>query len=189
MNFHLELRKSNCRKELKRRTGRSLDILEVRRHELTAACSPKWAPCRIRYYPGVGRIYVSGPAGQHIGWADTLADALSMNCPSLLQAKYCPETGFQTGRSQCNEKVSTDRPTHLCWRDLQPQRGPVPGGEFRRRVHRAESNAATHQGRDDLRCRGPGPVPDANGRAAAVAEGSKPVLLHAGAGGLKEGYR
>ena len=27
-------------------------------------------------YPGVGRIYVSGPAGQHIGWADTLADAL-----------------------------------------------------------------------------------------------------------------
>ena len=53
MNFHLELRKSNCRKELKRRTGRSLDILEVRRHELTAACSPKWAPCRIRYYPGV----------------------------------------------------------------------------------------------------------------------------------------
>ena len=55
MNFHYELRKSSCRKELKRRTGRSLDILEVRRHELTAACSPKWAPCRIRYYPGVGR--------------------------------------------------------------------------------------------------------------------------------------
>ncbi len=76
MNFHLELRKSGCRKELKRRTDRSLDILEVRRHELTAACSPKWAPCRIRYYPGVGRIYVSGPAGQHIGWADNLADAI-----------------------------------------------------------------------------------------------------------------
>ena len=76
MNVHLELRTRNCRKELKRRTGRSLDILEVRRHELTAACSPKWAPCRIRYYPGVGRIDVSGPAGQPIGWADTLADAL-----------------------------------------------------------------------------------------------------------------
>ena len=76
MNFHYELRKSSCRKELKRRTGRSLDLLEVRRHELTAACSPKWAPCRIRYYPGVGRIYVTGPAGQHIGWVDTLADAL-----------------------------------------------------------------------------------------------------------------
>ena len=35
MNFHYELRKSSCRKELKRRTGRSLDILEVRRHELS----------------------------------------------------------------------------------------------------------------------------------------------------------
>ena len=78
MNFHLELRKSNCRKELKRRTGRSLDILEVRRHELTAACSPKWAPCRIRYYPGVGRIYVTGPAGQYIAWADTLAAAIEL---------------------------------------------------------------------------------------------------------------
>ena len=76
MNFHLELRKSSCRKELKRQTGRSLDILEVRRHELVIGRSPTWAPCRIRYYPGVGRIYVSGPAGQHIGWADTLADAL-----------------------------------------------------------------------------------------------------------------
>ena len=78
MNFHLELRKSNCRKELKRRTGRSLDILEVRRHELTAACSPKWAPCRIRYYPGVGRIYIHGPAGQYIGWTDTLAAAIEL---------------------------------------------------------------------------------------------------------------
>ncbi|WP_317328141.1 hypothetical protein [Ruthenibacterium lactatiformans] len=53
-----------------------MDVLEVRRHELTAACSPKWAPCRIRYYPDVGRIYISGPAGQHIGWAGTLADAI-----------------------------------------------------------------------------------------------------------------
>ena len=78
MNFHLELRKSSCRKELKRRTGRSLDILEVRRHELTAACSPKWAPCRIRYYPGVGRIYIRGPAGQYIGWTDTLAAAIEL---------------------------------------------------------------------------------------------------------------
>ena len=76
MNFHLELRKSSCRKGLKRRTGRSLDILEVRRHELTAACSPKWAPCRIRYYPAVGRMFISGPGGQYIGWANTLADAL-----------------------------------------------------------------------------------------------------------------
>ena len=78
MNFHLELRKSSCRKELKRRTSRSLDILEVRRHELTAACSPKWAPCRIRYYPAVGRIYIHGPAGQYIGWTDTLAAAIEL---------------------------------------------------------------------------------------------------------------
>ena len=78
MNFHYELRKSNCRKELKRRTGRSLDILEVRRHELTAACSPKWAPCRIRHYPAVGRIYIHGPAGQYIGWTDTLAAAIEL---------------------------------------------------------------------------------------------------------------
>lgn len=76
MNFHVELLKSSCRKELKRQTGRSLDILEVRRHELVIGRSPTWAPCRIRYYPGVGRIYVSGPAGQHIGWADNLADAI-----------------------------------------------------------------------------------------------------------------
>ena len=76
MNFHLELRKSSCRKELKRRTGRSLDILEVRRHELVIGRSPTWAPCRIRYYPGVGRMFIRGPAGQYIGWADNLADAI-----------------------------------------------------------------------------------------------------------------
>ena len=93
MNFHLELRKSNCRKELKRRTGRSLDILEVRRHELTAACSPKWAPCRIRYYPGVGRIY--SPARRGSTSAGLIRWRMhSMNWPTPIQAKYCPETGF-----------------------------------------------------------------------------------------------
>ena len=97
MNFHLELRKSNCRKELKRRTGRSLDILEVRRHELTAACSPKWAPCRIRYYPGVGRIYVTGPAGQHIGWVDTLADAL-YELANADTSKVLPGNGLLNGK-------------------------------------------------------------------------------------------
>ena len=76
MNFHLELLKSGYRKELKRRTGRSLDILEVRRHELVIGRSPTWAPCRIRYYPGVGRMFIRGPAGQYIGWADNLADAI-----------------------------------------------------------------------------------------------------------------
>lgn len=78
MNFHLELRKSSCRKELKRRTGRSLDILEVRRHELVIGRSPTWAPCRIRYYPAVGRMSIHGPAGQYIGWADTLAAAIEL---------------------------------------------------------------------------------------------------------------
>ena len=43
MNFHVELLKSSCRKELKRQTGRSLDILEVRRHELVIGRSPTWA--------------------------------------------------------------------------------------------------------------------------------------------------
>ena len=98
MNFHLELRKSGCRKELKRRTDRSLDILEVRRHELTAACSPKWAPCRIRYYPGVGRIYVSGPAGQHIGWAFKQEGANAMKKYQLTgQPIYVGETYNHNG--------------------------------------------------------------------------------------------
>ena len=78
MNFHLELLKSGYRKELKRRTGRSLDILEVRRHELVIGRSPTWAPCRIRYYPAVGRISIRGPAGQYIGWTDTLAAAIEL---------------------------------------------------------------------------------------------------------------
>ena len=78
MNFHLELLKSGCRKELKRRTGRSLDILEIRRHELVIGRSPTRAPCRIRYYPAVGRIYIHGPAGQYIGWTDTLAAAIEL---------------------------------------------------------------------------------------------------------------
>lgn len=76
MNFHLELLKSSSRKELKRRTDRSLDVLEVRRHELVIGRSPTWAPCRIRYYPAVGRMSIHGPAGQYIGWADNLADAV-----------------------------------------------------------------------------------------------------------------
>ena len=64
-------------------------------------------------------------------------------------------------------------------------RAPDQRMEIRRR---GDVYKRQHQGWDDLRRRGPGPVPDANGRAAAVAEGSKPVLLHAGAGGLKEGF-
>ena len=76
MNFHYELRKSSCRRPLKIWIEWTLRVLEVRRHELVIVRSPTWAPCRIRYYPGVGRIHVSGPAGQHIGWVDNLADAI-----------------------------------------------------------------------------------------------------------------
>ena len=76
MNFHYELRKISCRRPLKILTQWTLRVLEVRRHELVIGRSPTWAPCHIRYYPAVGRIYVTGPAGQHIGWVDTLADAL-----------------------------------------------------------------------------------------------------------------
>ena len=97
MNFHLELRKSSCRKKLKRRTGRSLDILEVRRHELVIGRSPTWAPCRIRYYPGVGRIYVSGPAGQYIGWADNLANAIDQ-LTRADTSQVLPENGLLNER-------------------------------------------------------------------------------------------
>ena len=75
MNFHWELRKSSCRRPLKILTEWTLHVLEVRRHELVSGRSPTWAPCRIRYYPAVGRMLISGPAGQHIGWANNLADA------------------------------------------------------------------------------------------------------------------
>lgn len=78
MNFHYELRKSNCRRPLKILTEWTLRVLEVRRHELVIGRSPTWAPCHIRYYPAVGRIYIHGPAGQYIGWTDTLAAAIEL---------------------------------------------------------------------------------------------------------------
>jgi hypothetical protein len=73
MNFHYELRKSSCRRPLKILTQWTLRVLEVRRHELVIGRSPTWAPCRIRYYPSV-----RGPAGQYIGWTDTLAAAIEL---------------------------------------------------------------------------------------------------------------
>ena len=97
MNFHLELMKSSCRRPLKIWTEWTLRVLEVRRHELTAACSPEWAPCRIRYYPGVGRIYVSGPAGQYICWADNLADAIDQLARADT-SKVLPGTGLLNER-------------------------------------------------------------------------------------------
>lgn len=78
MNFHYELRKSSCRGPLKILTQWTLRVLEVRRHELVIGRSPTWAPCHIRYYPAVGRIYIHGPAGQYIGWTDTLAAAIEL---------------------------------------------------------------------------------------------------------------
>ena len=71
MNFHWELRKDRLRRDLD-----WLRILAIRRHELVIGRSPTWAPCRIRYYPAVGRMSIHGPAGQYIGWSDSLADAL-----------------------------------------------------------------------------------------------------------------
>ena len=71
MNFHWELRKGRLRRDLD-----WLRILAIRRHELVIGRSPTWAPCRIRYYPAVGRMSIHGPAGQYIGRSDSLADAL-----------------------------------------------------------------------------------------------------------------
>ena len=78
MNFHLELRKSSCRRLRKNWTGSRLRILDVRAHVLTATRVPGWEECQIRYYPAVGRIYIHGPAGQYIGWTDTLAAAIEL---------------------------------------------------------------------------------------------------------------
>ena len=97
MNFHLELLKSGYRKELKRRTGRSLDILEIRRHELVIGRSPTWAPCRIRYSPAVGRMSICGPAGQYIGWADTLAAAIELLAHADT-SQVLPENGLLNGK-------------------------------------------------------------------------------------------
>ena len=78
MNFHFELRKCHLRRNLSPWPGHLLRILAIRRHELVIGRSPTWAPCRIRYYPAVGRIYIHGPAGQYIGWTDTLAAAIEL---------------------------------------------------------------------------------------------------------------
>ena len=76
MNFHYELHRRATRRALARCGCRQLRILAVRRHELVIGRSPTWAPCRIRYYPAVGRMSIRGPAGQYIGWADSLANAI-----------------------------------------------------------------------------------------------------------------
>lgn len=97
MNFHYELRKSSCRRPLKILTEWTFRVLEVRRHELVIGRSPTWAPCRIRYYPAVGRIYVTGPAGQYIGWSDSLADALDQLARADT-SQVLPENGLLNGK-------------------------------------------------------------------------------------------
>ena len=48
-------------------------------------------------YPGVGRIYVTGPAGQHIGWMDTLGDAL-YELANADTSQVLPGNGFLNGK-------------------------------------------------------------------------------------------
>ena len=76
MNFHLELRKRNCRQVLKNNGSRQFRIQEVCQHQLTVGRRPECAPCSIRYYPAIGRMLILGAAGQYIGWAESLAEAL-----------------------------------------------------------------------------------------------------------------
>ena len=97
MNFHYELRKSSCRRPLKILTEWTLRVLEVRRHELVIGRSPTWAPCHIRYYPAVGRIYIHGPAGQYIGWTDTLAAAIELLAHADT-SQVLPENGLLNER-------------------------------------------------------------------------------------------
>ena len=92
MNFHWELRKGRLRRNLD-----WLRILAIRRHELVIGRSPTWAPCRIRYYPAVGRIYIHGPAGQSIGWTDTLAAAIELLADADT-SQVLPGNGFLNGK-------------------------------------------------------------------------------------------
>ena len=92
MNFHWELRKGRLRRNLD-----WLRILAIRRHELVIGRSPTWAPCRIRYYPAVGRIYIHGPAGQYIGWADNLANAIDQLARTDTR-QVLPENGLLNER-------------------------------------------------------------------------------------------
>ena len=94
MNFHWELRKGRLRRDLD-----WLRILAIRRHELVIGRSPTWAPCRIRYYPAVGRMSIHGPAGQYIGWSDSLADALDQLARADT-SKVLPGKGLSSRKEQ-----------------------------------------------------------------------------------------
>ena len=97
MNFYFELRKCQLRRDLSPWSGHQLRILAVRRHELVIGRSPTWAPCRIRYYPAVGRMSIRGPAGQYIGWADTLAAAIELLAYADT-SQVLPENGLLNGK-------------------------------------------------------------------------------------------
>ena len=99
MNFHYELHRRPTRRALARCGCRQLHILDVRAHELTAARAPEWEACRIRYYPAVGRISIRGPAGQYIGWADNLADAIDQLARADT-SQVLPGNGLLNGKEQ-----------------------------------------------------------------------------------------
>lgn len=97
MNFHFELRKGSCPQIIKQYGDRQLRILEVRQHQLMVGRWPRWAPCSIRYYPAIGRMLIRGPAGQYIGWAESLAEAL-IRLATAETSKVLPENGFSNRR-------------------------------------------------------------------------------------------
>lgn len=97
MNFHYELHRRATRQALARCGCQRPRILDVRAHELTAARAPGWEKCRIRYYPALGHIQIHGPAGQHIGWVDTLADAL-YELANADTSQVLPESGLLNER-------------------------------------------------------------------------------------------
>ena len=97
MNFHYELHRRGPRRVLAQHTIRQLRVLALRRHELVVGRSPTWAPCRIRYYPAVGRMFIRGPAGQYIGWSDTLAAAIELLADADT-SQVLPGNGFLNGK-------------------------------------------------------------------------------------------
>lgn len=61
-----------------RRIPRPLRVQAARRHELLVQAWTEPRPYRIRYYPDVGRIHISGADGRSIGWADSLPEAFGL---------------------------------------------------------------------------------------------------------------
>lgn len=97
MNFHLELRKRNCRQAIKQYGNRQIRILEVRPHQMMVGRWPGWVPCSIRYYPAIGRLLIRGAAGQYIGWAESPAEAL-IQLATAETSKVLPENGLSNRR-------------------------------------------------------------------------------------------